>query len=139
MNIGSLISALPGAIAQGLIWGVMAIGVYLTYKVLDIADLTVDGTMATGGAVCVMMLLNGANLWLAMLCAVLAGMIAGLVTGIFHTAMGIPAILAGIRASKNIPTLKDAYVNTINVYDLLNADKIIVLKGAMQDIQEVYA
>ena len=96
MNIGSLISALPGAIAQGLIWGVMAIGVYLTYKVLDIADLTVDGTMATGGAVCVMMLLNGANLWLAMLCAVLAGMIAGLVTGIFHTAMGIPAILAGI-------------------------------------------
>lgn len=96
MNIGSLISALPGAIAQGLIWGVMAIGVYLTYKVLDIADLTVDGTMATGGAVCVMMLLNGANLWLAMLCAVIAGMIAGLVTGIFHTAMGIPAILAGI-------------------------------------------
>ena len=96
MNIGSLISALPGAVAQGLIWGIMAIGVYLTYKVLDIADLTVDGTMATGGAVCVMMLLNGANLWLAILCAVLAGMIAGLVTGIFHTAMGIPAILAGI-------------------------------------------
>lgn len=96
MNIGSLISALPGAVAQGLIWGIMAIGVYLTYKVLDIADLTVDGTMATGGAVCVMMLLNGANLWLSILCAVLAGMIAGLVTGIFHTAMGIPAILAGI-------------------------------------------
>ena len=96
MNIGSLISALPGAIAQGLIWGVMAIGVYLTYRVLDIADLTVDGTMATGGAVCVMMMLNGANLWVALLCAVLAGMIAGLVTGIFHTAMGIPAILAGI-------------------------------------------
>ena len=96
MNIGSLISALPGAVAQGLIWGIMAIGVYLTYKVLDIADLTVDGTMATGGAVCVMMLLNGANLWLSILCAVLAGMIAGLVTGLFHTAMGIPAILAGI-------------------------------------------
>ena len=96
MNISSLFSALPGAIAQGLIWGIMAIGVYLTYKVLDIADLTVDGTMATGGAVCVMMLLNGANLWLALLCAVLAGMIAGLVTGLFHTAMGIPAILAGI-------------------------------------------
>ena len=96
MNISSLFSALPGAIAQGLIWGIMAIGVYLTYKVLDIADLTVDGTMATGGAVCVMMLLNGANLWLALLCAVLAGMVAGLVTGLFHTAMGIPAILAGI-------------------------------------------
>ena len=96
MNIASLINALPGAIAQGLIWGVMAIGVYLTYKVLDIADLTVDGTMATGGAVCVMMMLNGANLWLALLCAIVAGMIAGFVTGFFHTAMGIPAILAGI-------------------------------------------
>ena len=96
MNISSLLSALPGAIAQGLIWGIMAIGVYLTYKVLDIADLTVDGTMATGGAVCVMMMLNGANLWVALFCAVLAGMVAGLVTGLFHTAMGIPAILAGI-------------------------------------------
>ena len=96
MNIGALISALPGAVAQGLIWGIMAIGVYLTYKVLDIADLTVDGTMATGGAVCVMMLLNGASLPLALLCAVLAGMAAGFVTGVFHTAMGIPAILSGI-------------------------------------------
>ncbi len=96
MNISSLFSALPGAIAQGLIWGIMAIGVYLTYKVLDIADLTVDGTMATGGAVCVMMMLNGANLWVALICAVAAGMLAGLITGIFHTSMGIPAILAGI-------------------------------------------
>ena len=96
MNIGSLISALPGAVAQGLIWGIMAIGVFLTYKVLDFADLTVDGTMATGGAVCVMLLLNGVTLWVALLCAVLAGMVAGLVTGLFHTAMGIPAILSGI-------------------------------------------
>ena len=96
MNIGSLISALPGAVAQGLIWGIMAIGVFLTYKVLDFADLTVDGTMATGGAVCVMLLLNGVNLWVALLCAVLSGMVAGLVTGLFHTAMGIPAILSGI-------------------------------------------
>jgi putative ABC transport system permease protein len=96
VNIGSLISALPGAVAQGLIWGIMAIGVFLTYKVLDFADLTVDGTMATGGAVCVMLLLNGVNLWVALLCAVLAGMVAGLVTGLFHTAMGIPAILSGI-------------------------------------------
>lgn len=96
MNIASLISALPGATAQGLIWGIMAIGVFITYKVLDIADLTVDGTMATGGAVCVMMMINGANLWVALICAVIAGAIAGLVTGLFHTAMGIPAILAGI-------------------------------------------
>lgn len=96
MNISSLISALPGATAQGLIWGIMAIGVYLTYKVLDFSDLTVDGTMATGGAVCVMLMINGTNLWAALLCAVLAGMAAGLVTGIFHTKMGIPPILSGI-------------------------------------------
>lgn len=96
MNISSLISALPGATAQGMIWGIMAIGVYLTYKVLDFSDLTVDGTMATGGAVCVMLMINGTNLWVALLCAVLAGMAAGLVTGIFHTKMGIPPILSGI-------------------------------------------
>ena len=87
---------MPGAAAQGLIWGIMAIGVYITYKVLDFSDLTVDGTMATGGAVCVMMLLNGKSIWLSLLCAVLAGMIAGFLTGVFHTAMGIPPILSGI-------------------------------------------
>lgn len=96
MNINALLNAMPGAVAQGLIWGIMAIGVYITYKVLDLADLTVDGTMATGGAVCVMLMLSGVNLWLALLCAILAGMVAGLLTGIFHTAMGIPAILSGI-------------------------------------------
>ena len=82
--------------AQGLIWGLMAIGVYITFKVLDLADLTVDGTMATGGAVCLVLMTHGVNLWVALLCAFLAGMLAGLVTGILHTFMGIPAILAGI-------------------------------------------
>ena len=96
LNITSLLNALPGAAAQGLIWGIMAIGVYITYRVLDLADLTVDGTMATGGAVCVMLMLNGWNVWLALLCAVVAGMLAGLLTGLFHTAMGIPPILSGI-------------------------------------------
>ena len=96
MNLSSLLSAMPGAIAQGLIWGIMAIGVYITYKVLDVADLTVDGTMATGGVVCVALMVNGVPLWAALLCAVLAGMLAGLLTGVFHTFMGIPAILAGI-------------------------------------------
>lgn len=91
-----LLSALPGAVAQGLIWGLMAIGVFITFKVLDLADLTVDGTMATGGAVCIVMMTHGANVWVAMLCAFLAGMLAGLITGILHTRMGIPAILAGI-------------------------------------------
>ena len=96
MSITSLINALPGACAQGIIWGIMAIGVYITYKVLDIADLTVDGTMATGGAVCVIMMTNGYSVWVALLCAFAAGLLAGFVTGIFHTLMGIPVILAGI-------------------------------------------
>ncbi len=96
MNVLSLFNAMPGAIAQGLIWGIMAIGVFITYKVLDYADLTVDGTMATGGAVCIMLMMNGVNVFIALLCAIIAGMIAGLITGLFHTAMGIPAILAGI-------------------------------------------
>ena len=96
MSITSLLNALPGACAQGIIWGIMAIGVFLTFKVLDMADLTVDGTMATGGAVCVIMMTNGYSVWVALLCAVLAGMLAGFITGVFHTLMGIPVILAGI-------------------------------------------
>ena len=92
----SLLNALPGAAAQGLAWGIMAIGVYITYRILDVADLTVDGSFATGGAVCVMLIRGGVNPWLALLCAVFAGMLAGLVTGVFHTRCGIPAILAGI-------------------------------------------
>ena len=84
MQIITLITALPGAVAQGLIWGIMAIGVYITFRILDIADLTVDGTMCTGGAVCIMMMLSGHNVWISMLAATLAGMLAGLVTGIFH-------------------------------------------------------
>ena len=96
MNISALLNALPGACAQGLIWGIMAIGLYITYKILDIADLTVDGTMCTGGAVCIVLMTSGCNVWVALLGAFIAGMLAGLVTGIFHTAMGIPAILAGI-------------------------------------------
>ena len=92
----SLINSMPSAVAQGLIWGIMAIGVYLTYRILDVADLTVDGSLGTGGAVCVVMVLNGAPVGLALLAATAAGMLAGLVTGLFHTACGIPAILAGI-------------------------------------------
>ena len=96
MNIVALFNALPGGCAQGLIWGIMAIGVFITYKILDLADLTVDGTMCTGGAVCVVMMMNGHSVGFSLLCAFAAGMLAGLATGIFHTAMGIPAILAGI-------------------------------------------
>lgn len=88
--------ALPGAIALGMIWGIMAIGVYITYKVLDFADLTVDGSICTGGAVAAVLMAAGVNAWVAVLVAVIAGALAGLVTGIFHTLMGIPAILSGI-------------------------------------------
>ncbi len=91
-----LLNALPGAVAQGMIWGIMAIGVYVTYKILDLADLTVDGSMVTGMAVCAMLMANGWNVWPAMAMAFVAGMATGLVTGIFHTVMGIPAILSGI-------------------------------------------
>ncbi|MEA5056337.1 MAG: ABC transporter permease [Anaerotignum propionicum] len=96
MNVMALMKALPGSVAQGLIWGLLAIGVYITYKVLDYADLTVDGSLCTGGAVAVMMMLGGYNPYVALLCAAVAGMMAGLVTGIFHVAFGIPAILSGI-------------------------------------------
>ena len=92
----SLVNSMPGAVAQGLIWGIMAIGVYITYRVLDVADLTVDGSLGTGGAVCVVLVLNGVPVGVALVAATLAGMLAGLVTGLFHTACGIPAILAGI-------------------------------------------
>ena len=92
----SLLGAVPGAAAQGLIWGLMAIGVYITFRVLDVADLTVDGSLATGGAVCVMLIRSGWNPWLALLCAAAAGAVAGLLTGLLHTKCGIPAILAGI-------------------------------------------
>ena len=92
----SLINSMPGAVAQGLIWGIMAIGVYITYRILDVADLTVDGSLGTGGAVCVVLVLNGVPVGVALVAATLAGMLAGLVTGLFHTACGIPAIRAGI-------------------------------------------
>ena len=92
----SFLNALPGAVSQGLIWGIMAIGLYITYRILDLADLTVDGSFCTGGVVCVMMIVNGWSVWTAMLCAFLAGCLTGLVTGFFHTQCGIPAILSGI-------------------------------------------
>lgn len=91
-----LLNAMPGALAQGLIWGIMAIGVYITYKILDVADLTVDGSLCTGGAVCVILTINGAPVGVAFLMAFVAGLLAGMITGIFHTKFGIPAILAGI-------------------------------------------
>lgn len=94
--LSALLNSLPGAAAQGLIWGLMAIGVYITFRILDVADLTVDGSIATGGAAAVMLIRAGVNPWLALLCAFACGMLAGFVTGMFHTKCGIPAILSGI-------------------------------------------
>lgn len=125
MNIFTLINALPGAVAQGLIWGIAAIGIYITFRILDIADLTVDGTLCTGAAVCIMMMLSGQNVFVSMFAATLAGMLTGLVTGLFHTFMGIPAILSGILTqlalwSVNLKIMGKAN-QAINVdkYDLL--------------------
>lgn len=92
----ALFRSMPGACAQGLVWGLMALGIYITYRLLDFADLTVDGSLATGGAVAVMLIRGGMNPWLALIFAFLAGMAAGFITGILHTALGIPGILAGI-------------------------------------------
>lgn len=97
-----LLNALPGSISQGLIWGIMAIGIYITYRILDIADLTVDGSFATGGAVGVMCILSGMNLWLSMLMAFIAGILTGFMTGVFHVFMGIPAILSGILSQLSL-------------------------------------
>ena len=119
-------TALPGAAAQGIIWGIMAIGVYITYRVLDLADLTVDGSFGTGGAVLVMCTISGMDIKVAMLVAVLAGCLAGLATGIFHTVFGIPAILSGILTqlalySVNLRILGNKANQTLSVmnYDLL--------------------
>lgn len=96
LNPMTLVRALPGNVAQGIIWGIMALGVYITFRILDFADLTVDGSLATGGAVAVMLIRGGMNPAIALVFAFLAGMAAGFVTGILHTVFGIPGILASI-------------------------------------------
>ena len=125
MQIMSLITALPGAAAQGLIWGIMAIGVYITFRILDIADLTVDGTLCTGGAVCIMMMLSGHHVWVSMLVATGAGLLAGLATGIFHTFMGIPAILAGILTQLSLYSINLKIMGKAN--QAINVDKFNLL------------
>lgn len=125
MTITSLLNVLPGAVGQGLVWGIAAIGIYITFRILDIADLTVDGSICTGGAVCVMMMLSGNNVYVSILVATIAGMITGLVTGIFHTFMGIPAILSGILTQLGLYTVNLKIMGKANQalfvgkYDLL--------------------
>ena len=125
MNFLNLLNALPGAVAQGLIWGIAAIGIYITFRILDIADLTVDGSIGTGGAVCIMMMLSGHNVYVSMLVATLAGMAAGLVTGLFHTFMGIPAILAGILTQFGLYSINLKIMGKAN--QAIGADKYDLL------------
>ena len=132
MNLATLMNALPGAIAQGMIWGIMAIGLYITYNVLNFSDLTVDGTMATGGAVCIMLMMQGVNVWIALLCAIIAGMLAGLVTGLFHTGMGIPGILSGILTQLSLYSVnlvimggKANQAVSVSKYDLIVSSRYV--------------
>lgn len=138
--MGGFLSALPGAVAQGVIWGIMAIGVYITYKILDLADLTVDGSLATGGAVLVVLTTGGVNIYLALFIAFVSGCLAGLITGIFHTKFGIPAILAGILTqlalySINLRIMSGRANSPINSrnYDLIvtlgNIPKSLIVGG----------
>ena len=133
------INALPGAVSQGLIWGIMAIGVYITYKILDIGDLTVDVSFCTGGAAFVVLFTGGVPLWLALLAAVLAGMLAGLATGLLHTFCGIPAILAGILTQLGLWSVNMAIMGmkatvAINVTTPEMLDKLLVSLRFVQDV-----
>ena len=121
-----LLNALPGSISQGLIWGIMAIGVYITYRVLDVADLTVDGSFATGGVVAVILILNGWNLWLSMLMAFIAGLLTGAITGLLHTLMGIPPILAGILTQLSLYSINLKILGKANQSVNVNQTDLLV-------------
>lgn len=144
------VQALPGNIAQGILWGIMALGVYITFRILNFADLTVDGSFATGGAVTAVMLMNGASIWVTMPVAFLAGLTAGLVTGLLHTVLGIPDILAGILSQislypinlhimdkfSNVPIKVDKY-GVVATFDSANSDNINLM-GLMITSRDVY-
>ena len=133
----SFFNALPGAVAQGLIWGIMAIGVYITYKILDASDLTVDGSFCTGGAVCAMLVTAGYDIWVAMLAAAFAGTLAGLVTGFFHTKCGIPAILSGILTQLGLWSVNLAIMDMkANVAVNVNNFDLLVSLRYLQEVQK---
>lgn len=132
--LSTILNSLPGAVAQGLIWGVMAIGLYITYSILDVADLTVDGSICTGGAVCVMMMINGYSVTISILCAFLAGMLCGLATGFFHTVMGIPSILAGILTQLALYSVNLKILGKAN--QALNAGKYELLVS-LRNVRDV--
>lgn len=128
----SLLIATPGAVTQGLLWGVLAIGVYLTFRILNVSDLTVDGSIATGGAVCVMLIRAGVEPVVAVLMAFFVGMLAGMITGVLHTKCGIPAILSGILTqlalySVNLRIMggKSNQAVSVDKYELLVSQRFV--------------
>ena len=137
--MGGFINALPGAVSQGLVWGIMAIGVYITYKILDIADLTVDGSFCTGGATFVVLFTAGVPVYAALLAALGVGLLAGMVTGLLHTLCGIPAILSGILTQLGLWSVNLAIMGmkanvSINVINQENLDKLWVSLRFVQDV-----
>ena len=133
------LGALPGAVSQGLIWGIMAIGVYITYKILDVADLTVDGSFCTGGATFVMLFSAGVNIWLALLAALAVGALTGLATGLLHTVCGIPAILAGILTQLGLWSINLAIMGmkanmAISLQDKANLERLLVSSRFLQEV-----
>ncbi len=132
-NLFSFINALPGATSEGLIWGIMAIGVYITFRLLEISDLTVDGSFCTGGAACAAMLTAGYPVWIAMLVAFLAGMAAGLITGFLHTKCKIPAILSGILTQIGLWTVNMAIMNMRSTMAILASNYDLFVARLFQD------
>ena len=138
-NLGSFVNALPGTATEGLIWGIMAIGLYITYKILEVSDLTVDGSFCTGGAICAAALVAGQPLWVAMLLAFLGGMLAGLVTGILHTKCKIPAILAGILTQLGLWTVNMVIMGTkSNLAILASKHNVLVAMIYLEDVKYGY-
>ena len=131
LSIPNLIGRLPGGVAQGLIWGIMALGVYITFRLLDVADLTVDGSFTTGGAVTVMLTLAGCPMWAALLVALAAGLLAGLVTGLLHTKLGIPAILAGILTQFALYSI-NLHIMDMHANQSVNPDQFALLLTGRQ-------
>ncbi len=129
------LNAIPGAVAQGLIWGLFAIGLYISYKILDIADLTVDGSICTGACVLAMLMSKGVNVFVCILAAFVAGALAGTVTGLFHTAMGIPPILAGILTQLMLWSVNLKILGKANVS--ISARKYPVLLSSLNNINAI--
>lgn len=134
-NFNGFVNALPGAATEGLIWGIMAIGLFITYKLLELSDLTVDGSFCTGGAVCAAMLTSGYSVWVAMLLAFLSGMAAGWITGFLHTKCKIPAILASILTQLGLWTVNMAIMGMRSTMAILASNHdVLVAMVFLEDV-----